>query len=39
VIKMVELTGSFSWSDRTTGKDPYGNLKGNLIRLQAQINY
>jgi len=38
-IKALELTGMYTWTDRNVTAAPYGRISGNLIRLQAQLNY
>lgn len=38
-IKALELTGMYTWTERNVAAAPYGRLKDNLIRIQAQLNY
>jgi phosphate-selective porin len=38
-IKALELTGTYTWTDRNVKDAPFGRISGNLIRLQAQLNY
>ncbi len=35
----IELTGMYTWTDRTSSVKPYANEQGNLIRMQLQFNY
>jgi phosphate-selective porin len=35
----VELTGEYTFTDRTSTAAPYANVSDNLIRLQLQWNY
>lgn len=37
--KAIELTGMYTWTDRTSSASPYNNYSGNLARLQLQWNY
>jgi hypothetical protein len=39
VIPAVELTGEYTWTDRTSTVAPYRNVADNLIRFQLQWNY
>lgn len=35
----IELTGMYTWTDRTSSVAPYRNENGNLVRVQLQWNF
>jgi Phosphate-selective porin O and P len=39
IIKPIEVTLAYMFSDRTSSKAPYAQQKGQIARIQLQVNY
>lgn len=39
LLKALEITGAYMFSDRTASKAPYAQQQGQVTRVQVQVNY
>jgi hypothetical protein len=39
VVKALEITGAYMISDRTSSRYPYEKERGDVTRVQVQVNY
>jgi len=39
ILKALEVTGAYMVSDRTSSRYPYTQQRGDVTRIQVQVNY
>jgi hypothetical protein len=39
LLKALEITGAYTFADRTSSKPPYAQQQGQIARVQLQVNY
>jgi hypothetical protein len=39
ILKALEVTGAYMISDRTSSRYPYTQQRGDVTRIQVQVNY